>query len=108
MLPGINPAQMKKMMQQMGIQNAELNAKRVIIELEGENIIIENPQVTKITMQGSSSYQVSGTERKEEAGFSKEDLQLVMEGAGVSEEEAKKALLESKGDIAEAIMKLKG
>ena len=36
-----------------------------------------------------------------------DDVKLVMEQTGKSEKEARKALEETKGDIAEAIMKLK-
>jgi len=103
----MNPKQMQKMMQQMGIKNEEIIAKRVIIEREGESIIIESPQIVKITMQVSSSYQISGTEKFEAAGAPQEDITMVMEQTGVGKEEAESALRESNGDIADAIMKLK-
>ncbi len=110
MFPGVNPKQMEQMMRQMGIKSEEVKAKRVIIEKEGERIIIEEPQITKIVMQGEASYQIGGKERVEDAGgsISEEDVKMVAEQAGVSEENAKKALEENNGDIAEAIMKLKG
>ncbi|OIO22018.1 nascent polypeptide-associated complex protein [Candidatus Micrarchaeota archaeon CG1_02_47_40] len=111
MFPGVNPKQMEQMMRQMGIKSEEIKAKRVIIEKEGERIIIEEPQITKIVMQGNASYQIGGKERVEEEGggiAGEDDVKMVMEQAGVSEEEAKKALEEADGDIANAIMKLKG
>jgi nascent polypeptide-associated complex subunit alpha len=59
-------------------------------------------------MQGQTSYQISGDEQEEEKStFSDEDLQVVMEKTGASKEKAKKALEESNGDIASAIMELK-
>jgi nascent polypeptide-associated complex subunit alpha len=103
---GMNPRQMQRMMQQMGIKNEEIKASRVIIEQEGERIIIESPNVTLIEMQGQKSYQITGNARTESL-VSTDDIKMVAEQADVSESEAKKALEEAKGDIAEAIMKLK-
>jgi nascent polypeptide-associated complex subunit alpha len=38
--------------------------------------------------------------------ISDEDVKLIMEQANVSEEEARKALIEANGDLVEALMKL--
>ncbi len=38
----IDPRQMKRMMQQMGIKSEEIPARRVIIEKDDEKIVIEN------------------------------------------------------------------
>jgi len=58
--------------------------------------------------QGQKTYQITGNpkiiDRKEE--IKEEDIKLVIEQTGKSEEEAIKALEETNGDIAEAIMKL--
>ncbi|MFA6022882.1 MAG: nascent polypeptide-associated complex protein [Candidatus Pacearchaeota archaeon] len=102
----INPNQMKAMMKQMGINQKEIDALRVIIETESENIVIENPSVMEINMQGNKSWQISGDEHIEEkAGFSDEDIKIVMEKTGSSEHDARKALEKTK-DIAEAIIEL--
>ena len=93
-------------MKQMGINSEEISAKSVTIETENEKLIVEDPQVVKITMQGQVSFQISGKVRKEET-LSSEDVRMVAEQAGVSEDEARNALKGSNGDIAEAIMKLK-
>jgi nascent polypeptide-associated complex subunit alpha len=106
MMPGMNPRQMQRMMQQMGIKSEDIKASRVVIEREGENVIIENPQITLIEMQGQKSYQIVGNERTESV-LGEEDVRMVAEQSGASEEEARKALGEAGGDIAEAIMKLK-
>ena len=37
---GVNPKQMAQMMKRMGIKNEELEAKRVVIELDGGKKII--------------------------------------------------------------------
>ncbi|MFH1306506.1 MAG: nascent polypeptide-associated complex protein [Candidatus Micrarchaeota archaeon] len=102
---GMDPKSIARAMKQMGIQNEEIPAKKVIIEQEGGKIIIENPQVVKISMQGQLSFQISG-KVSEQAGINEEDVKMVASSANVSEEKAKKALQEANGDIAEAILKL--
>ena len=108
MLGGMNPAKMQGMMKKMGISQVNLPVKRVVFEMEDSNIVIEEPSVTKISMQGQVSYQVTG-EAAEESGesFSDEDVSLVVEKTGKSEDEVRAALGEGDGDIAEAIVGLK-
>ncbi|MEK6893632.1 MAG: nascent polypeptide-associated complex protein [Nanoarchaeota archaeon] len=108
MFGGVNPGQMKAMMKQMGIKQEEIDAQRVIIECSDRKIIIEPASVQKITMQGQESWQIGGEVREEskEAVISEEDIEMVIEKTGKSREEARRALEESKGDIAEAIVKL--
>jgi nascent polypeptide-associated complex subunit alpha len=106
MIPGgMDPKKMQAMMRQMGIQSEEISANSVVIETEASNLVIESPQVTKITMQGNVSFQITGIVREEEK-TSSEDIKMVMEQAGCSEEDAKDALSKSNGDIAEAIVLL--
>ena len=110
MLPGMggmNPKKMQSIMSKMGIKQEEIEAQRVIVERKEGNIIIENPNVTKVTMQGQESWQIVG-EVREEQGISEEDIKLVMEKSGKSESEVIEALDASDGDIAEAIIKLSG
>ena len=106
-MPGMDPRQMQQLMKQMGIKSEEISAKSVIIETEDSKLIIENPQVTKISMQGTTSFQIAGEVRKEES-ISEDDVKMVAQQAEVDEGKAREALVEAKGDIAEAIMKLKG
>ncbi len=106
MFPNIDPKKMQAVMKQMGISQDEIPASRVVIEkTDGGEIVIENPSVTKINMQGNESFQISGDAREEEKDFSDEDVKTIMEKTGCSEEEARNALHET-GDLAEAIMKL--
>ncbi|MDO8646913.1 MAG: nascent polypeptide-associated complex protein [Candidatus Diapherotrites archaeon] len=110
MFPGkINPRQMQAMMKQMGIQTEDIPAKRVIIETSGKRIVIEPASVNCMIVQGQKTYTVNGTESTEaiEQEISLEDIEMVAEQAGVHKEVAEKALKETKGDIAEAILKLK-
>lgn len=98
---------MEKMMKQMGIQTVEIPATEVIIKTPEKDLIISNPQVSKVSMGGQETFQIIGevSERSEEK-FSKEDLQMIVDQTGCTEEEAADALEET-GDIAEAILKLK-
>ena len=108
MFGGINPNQMKGMMKKMGIAQTEINAKRVIIECEDKNIIIEEPSVMKVSMQGQVSYQISGPESEESlAKFNEEDVKMVQEKTGKSKKEVIEFLEKNEGDIASAIMELK-
>ena len=48
MFPGVNPRDMQKAMKKMGIQQEEIDAVEVIIRLEDRDIIITEPQVSKV------------------------------------------------------------
>ena len=93
-------------MKQLGIDQEEVDAKRVIIERENSKIIIDNPSVQKIKVKGEESFQITGDAREEGEGIKEEDIKLVMEKTGKGIAEAKKALESVNGDIAEAIVKL--
>lgn len=103
----IDPRQLKRMMQQMGIKSEDINAKRVVIEKEEGKIVIENPSVMSIEQGGIKSYQVSGGQTKFIPYIPEEDIKLVAEQTGATKEEAEKILIECSGNVAEAILKLK-
>jgi nascent polypeptide-associated complex subunit alpha len=110
---GLNPRQMKQMMKRMGIKTEEIDASAVTIHGPDKDIVIENPEVMKMVMGGQQIFNVTGGNIREEntdaqIEINEEDIEIVSEQANVSKEEAKNALDESKGDIAEAIMRLKG
>tara|TARA_Y100000310_G_C20611058_1_gene778024 strand:+ start:1160 stop:1486 length:327 start_codon:yes stop_codon:yes gene_type:complete len=105
----LDPKKIQKMMSQLGISQDEIPANRVIIEQEDKRIIINEPSVTKVNMQGQDQFQISGDiseEELEEEGISEEDIQQVVGKTGKTEEEAKKALEQADGDLAEAILSL--
>lgn len=103
---GLDPKKMQAMMKQLGMSQEDIQASKVIIEkVGGGKIIIENPSVAKIKIQGQESYQISG-DSTEESGISEDDIRTVSDKTGASKEEAKKALKDSGGDLAEAIMAL--
>ena len=114
----------RRMMKQMGMNMDELgDIKRVILQGDNKEIVIEGPQVTSINVQGTKMYQVAGgreTERKIQAEgaveaapveeeplvLPEEDILLVAQQANVSIEKARAALENSDGDLAQAIIKL--
>ena len=103
MMPGMNPRDMQKIMKKMGIQQEEIDATEVIIRTTEGDIIIKNPKVSKVNMMGQMTYQITGEEEKASSEISDEDVDLVVEQAGVTEEYARAALEDSNGDIAKAI-----
>ena len=103
----MNPRQMKAMMKRMGMEMEEVEAEEVIIKLRDGEIVIKDPEVTAVVVQGQRSYQITGREVRTGAPeIPEEDIRLVAEQAGVSYEKAKKALEECDGQPAEAILKL--
>lgn len=109
MMPGVNPKQMKAAMRKMGMTMEEIeNVEKVVVYTPQGNYVFENAQVVGIKMQGQTSYQLTGDVRFEEAEVQipEDDIKLVASQTGKSDEEAETALKESKGDIAEAILKL--
>ena len=114
MIPGMNPKQMKQMqrqMKKMGMDMKELkNVKEVIIRLEDKELIIPNAEVSLMNVMGQETYQVTGkaqeVEIEEELIITDEDIEMVANQAGVSKDEAEQALIDTNGDLAEAILKL--
>ncbi|MBS3817009.1 MAG: nascent polypeptide-associated complex protein [Candidatus Thermoplasmatota archaeon] len=111
MMPGGgNPKQMKRMMKKMGLDSDELDAKKVIIETEDKKLVFNEPQVVEMNMKGQQMYQVVGEPNEKalegEVLIPDEDIEMVADRTGVSEEEAEEALKEADGEPAEAIIKL--
>lgn len=108
MMPGMNPKQMKKMMRSMGIRQEELDAEEVVITLADKELVIHNPSVAKVTMAGQTTFQIMGQveERAKGPEITDEDIQTVLGQADVTEDEAREALLNADGDIAQAILDL--
>ncbi|MCB2171724.1 nascent polypeptide-associated complex protein [archaeon] len=112
----------RRMMNQMGMKMNELgDIKRVILQGDKREIVIEGPQVTSINVQGTKMYQVAGgteTERKPSTGeaapepeeapleIPEADILLVAQQANVGMDVARRTLEECEGDLAQAIIKL--
>jgi nascent polypeptide-associated complex subunit alpha len=110
MLPGnINPRQMKAMMKKLGMNVEPIeDVESIVIKTPKGNYIFDSAEVSAMTMQGSTTYQITGDIRFEPATaeIPKEDITMVAASANVSEDKAKEALVATRGDIAEAIMRL--
>jgi nascent polypeptide-associated complex subunit alpha len=110
MMPNVNARQMQQMMKKMGIQQEDIDAEEVIIKCSDKTIIIKNPSVQKVNMMGQKNYQISGEEHIENADsapeISDDDIKTVMDQTNSSEDEARHALEDTEGNIAEAILLL--
>ena len=104
----IDPKKMQQMMKQLGMKQEAVDAKRVVIEQDGRNIIIDNPSVSKIQMQGQETWQIVGEAREEanEVETTENDIRTVMEKTGKGRKEAENALKKADGDLAQAIIEL--
>ena len=119
MMPGkMNSREMRRMMSQMGIKSTEMaDVKRIVMEGEAKNYVIDNPEVVMIEAQGQKSLQIVGNIREvaktqaakkpsTEVTFPKEDIDLVMSQANVTREKAVEALKKASGEPAQAIIDL--
>ena len=97
------------MMKQLGMSQEEIEATRVIIEkTDNTQLIINNPSVTKMNIQGNEMFQISG-DVSEETGaqeISEDDIKTVAEKTGATHDQAKEVLESVNGDLAEAILEL--
>ncbi|WP_321506991.1 nascent polypeptide-associated complex protein [uncultured Methanoregula sp.] len=110
MLPGnINPRQMKAMMKKLGMNVEQIeDVQSIVIRTPKGNWVFDSAEVSAMTMQGTTSYQITGEPRfiPAEIEIPAEDITMVAAQANVPVEKAKEALVATKGDIAEAIMRL--
>lgn len=87
------------------------DVEQVIFKTSTKEIIVENPEVAVMEMQGQKIFQVIGERIVEKAvekalKIPEEDVQLVATQANVSPEQARAALEQTKGDLAQAILLL--
>jgi nascent polypeptide-associated complex subunit alpha len=110
------------MMQRMGMNMDTVpEVEQVIIKTSSKDIVVEQPEVAILEMQGQKIFQVIGGQVTEKAPerkaaattaapvapkVSEEDVQLVADQTGKSLDEARKALEECEGDLAKAILLL--
>ena len=129
MIPGgpRNQRQMDMMMRRLGMTSEPVpDVEEVVVRTRTKEHVFAQPEVTVLTVQGVRTYQVVGqpvirprgaggpsapvvpgvAPAPASAGPPEEDVRLVMEQANVPREEAIEALLQSKGEPAEAIMKI--
>ncbi len=115
----MNPREQRRMMQRMGMNMDTVpDVQQVIIRTNSKDIVIDEPQVAILQVQGQKMYQIIGGEVSEQSPsqrqtataaqpmFSEEDVRLVADQTGKSLEKAKEALEECQGDLAKAILLL--
>jgi len=127
MLPGgpRNERQMQSMMRRMGMTTQPVEGvEEVVIRTKDKEHVFRSPEVTILTVQGVRTYQVVGVPEIRPRGASapsaespptlppapsgppEEDVELVMDQAEATREEAIAALAEVDGAPAEAILRL--
>ncbi len=123
--------QMRRRMQQQGIEMDQIDATRVIIESPDKTLVIDQPEVILMKQMGQEMYQIIGDAEEYSSGeftiedkgeaesiettedsvsklvITENDIMLVAAQAKVGKEEANAALIDSDGDIAKAIIYLK-
>ena len=124
----MNPKQLEKMLRAQGITMDGLEATEVIIKLKDEALVLKDPEVTRMTVSGATTFQVVGKARTvplaslegetsaaptkgkkfKALRYSEEDVALVMEQTGKDEAAARAAHEAHDGQPAEAIIALLG
>jgi len=108
----ISPREAKRLMKRLGLSMGAMpDVQQVILKTSTKEILIENPEVAVLDMHGQKIFQITGekiTEKaiEKEITIPEEDVQLVAQQANVSLEQARAALKETKGDLAQAILLL--
>lgn len=99
----------------MGMKMEELEGvEEVVFRLADKELVVESPSVTALELQGQRVFQVTGervVERRlaaapEAAEPNLEDAQLLAAQTGAPIDEAKRALREARGNLAEALLAL--
>jgi len=118
---GLNSRKMQQMMEQMGIDIEEIDAREVVIRTAEEELVFTDAEVQRMDAQGQSTYQVVGDPETREAGgdpaldaddadgetgIPDEDVELVATRTGASEADAREALEATGGDLAAAVDRL--
>ena len=104
--------QMRRQMDRMGIQMEEVeNVQEVIIRTDVKEIVLPKAKVNEMkTKDGTGLYMVTADDYEERElqvpNFSDEDIEFVCDRTGVDKERAKRALAESDGEPAKAILLL--
>ena len=103
--------EMRRMLDKMGLEMKDLgNIEEVIIKTETKELYLMKPQVVEMKGKDSTIFQVVATDieekQREVPVLKEEDIILVMQQADVTREKAIQALIDAKGDMAQAILNL--
>ena len=84
--------------------------KKLVIKTETKELYLLKPQVVEMKGKDSTIFQVVATDIEEKQRdvpvLKEEDITLVMQQANVTREKAIQALIDAKGDMAQAILNL--
>jgi len=112
---GMSPRETKRLMKRMGLSmDAMPDVQQVVFKTSLKEIIVEEPEVAVLNLKGQKVFQVTGGKITEKAlateekklTIPEEDVRLVADQTGRSVEDARRALEESGGDLAKAILLL--
>jgi nascent polypeptide-associated complex subunit alpha len=103
--------EMRRMLDKMGLEMKEMDSvEEVIIKTDTKELYLIKPQVVEMKGKDSTIFQVVASDveerKKEIPSFKEEDVILVMQQSNVTKEKAIQSLIDSKGDIAQAILGL--
>jgi nascent polypeptide-associated complex subunit alpha len=104
----------RRLLERMGFSLKPLEGvQEVQLKTPGRTIVIRSPEVQVIEMKGGARiYYISGQEEEipltpqQAPEIPQEDVELVALRTGATPEEARKALMQTGGDIAKAILLL--
>ena len=116
---GMSSKSMRKAMGQMNVEDIK-GVEEIIIRMKDKEIVLTESEVQTMDMQGQEIYTITvgksttrkrtgNTETEEELPdfeVSENDIKLVMEQTKCDHDTAKKALQQTRGDLASAIMKI--
>ena len=120
---GFDSRKMQQMMKQMGIDIDELDVEEVVIRMADEELVFTDAEVQRMDAQGQETYNIVGSPERRDRGdaaaletgeedagsddaIPQEDIEMVAERAGVSEDEAREALEAANGMPLDAIQQL--
>jgi len=103
--------EMRRMLDKMGLEMKDLgDIEEVIIKTENKELYLIKPQVVEMKGKDNTIFQVVATDieekQREVPSLREEDIILVMQQANVLRERAVQALIDAKGDMAQAILTL--
>ena len=85
MFQGMNPKLVKQAMKKMGVKETQVDATEVIIKTNDKDLVIKNPQVSKVLMMGQETFQISGDVQEIE-NTNEEDLKTIIEQTNCSQQ----------------------
>ncbi len=117
-IPGMSQKGMKQAMNQMDVKEVD-DVKEVIIKKSDSQIILTDATVQILKMSGQEIYTITTSNVREtsldtdtsqeevvEIEVSDADVKFISDKASVSPEQAREALIKSKGDLADALLSL--